>query len=258
MKKSLHIVIALLSLGSGFVDAGLINIEQKIYSQDNLFYTDWGHYWTQQGDGDSFIANNTDGALNDGQPAQYISYNGSPYAFNRNFIQSMTITVSGSVKDFGVNETDATGNNCYITKSCGFFDGYFHKLPVYGVIGLWSTTFNTITPVKYDDYGKAFAAGDAGYDDLVATTSAPFFIGTGGAYNFSNWIPSSVDSMYLFMAENDGIFSDNNPEQFYTANIIIQSPDPAPPTEVPEPSSVWLAGVGLTALTIMSRRRRID
>lgn len=251
MKKSLQIITALLGLGTGFTQAGVINIEQKIYSQDNLFYTDWGHYWIQTGDGDSFIPANNDGALNDGQPAQYVSYNGSPFAFNRSLIQSLSITVSGSVKDYGINETDPTGNNCYITKECGFFDGYFHKLPVYSVIGLWSTTANSITPVKYDAYGKAYAAGDAGYDDLVATTSAPFFIGNGGSFNFSAWIPDSVDNLYLFLAENDGIFSDNDPQQFYTAQIVIQTPD------VPLPAAAWLMGSGLIGLSAIARRRRI-
>jgi len=251
MKNLKWVLGSLLIVSASFSQAAIIEIEHKIYSVDNLYYTDWGHWWAQAGDGDVLVPNNNDGALGDGQAARYLSLNGSAFGFSRSQIQSLTISVTGSVVDNGAYATSATGNDCYINLGCNFNDGYFHGLPAYSVIGLWSTTSDTITPVKYDDFGNAYAAGDAGYDDLPATTSSPFFIGNGGVLNFAAFIPDSVETLYLFLGENDGIFSDNNPNEFYSALIRIETP------EVPVPASAWLMGSALIGLSAVARRRRI-
>ena len=93
-------------------------------------------------------------------------------------------------------------------------DGNFRGLPVYSLIGMWSTSADDITPVS-------------------GMLSQPFFIGTSLLLNLAG-IPNEAN-LYLFLAENDGIFRDNSGS--YLVDIDVQP--------VPLPASALLFMSGL-------------
>jgi hypothetical protein len=228
-----------------------VTIEHQVSALENLYYADWGHWWYGPTDGDKGVANNTDGALNDGIAAKYVSFNGQPYAFDYSQVKSINISAAGSVRDFSPTVyTDANG--CATPSVCRAAEDPIYKgLPVYSLIGLWSTTADYITPVKFDANGKGYAFGDLGYDneDFYSTTGAPFFIGTNLTIDFASIMPASAQHLYLFMAENDGAFSDNFAEDRYFATITVTT------NEVPVPPAALMLGSGLLALLGVRSRR---
>ncbi|MGP6087709.1 VPLPA-CTERM sorting domain-containing protein [Antarctobacter jejuensis] len=116
---------------------------------------------------------------------------------------------TGSVVDAGPTATDADGGV-----------GLFNGLTVYSLIGVWSSTSGSITSI-----------GDS------------FFVGKSATLI----VPTAV-SAYLFLGENDGIFSDNSGA--YSVAIDYASP-------VPLPAALPLILAALGGLGIAARRRKI-
>ena len=112
-------------------------------------------------------------------------------------------------------------------QNCTGPDGYYYSfrgLDVYSLIGIWSESETEIT-----------AVGDA------------FVVGSGGSFI----APEAGGSLYLFLAENDGIFADNYARDHYHVSITT-----APPA-VPVPAAAWLFGSGLLGLISVARKRTI-
>lgn len=165
----------LLSACASFASAATVSIDTTVDSRDNLYYTNWGHWYTLPSD--EALANPASFA------AHAVNVNGS--GFNFAGYSGLTLTATGSVVDNGPNATDANGDTCNPT--CLFNDGFFRKLPAYSLIGIWSSSATEIVPLT---------------DNWLTSI---FFVGT----NAQLQIPS-VTSAYLFLAENDGYFNDNS------------------------------------------------
>lgn len=192
--KGVQIVLFLLLAVFSMASHALM-INQTVGGMDNLYFEDWGHEYLS--------------ALGTGVEAQAVSSGGS--AFNFSGASIIDINASGSVVDNGTTPTDANGipNN--------FMDGNFRDLPVYSLIGIWSSSATEIAPV-----GGLF--------------SQPFFIGTTLLLNLAG-IPNE-SNLFLFLAENDGLFSDNSGS--YQVNIDVQV--------VPLPASALLFMSGLLGI----------
>jgi hypothetical protein len=253
MKSVIGLVGLAVTIASASLNAATVTLEHQVSAVENLYYTDWGHWWYGPTDGDKQVPNNTDGALNDGAAAKYVSFNGQPFSFDYSQVKSVNISVTGSVRDFS-NTVYTDANGCATPSVCREAEDPIYKgLPVYSLIGLWSTTADYITPVKFDSNGKGYAFGDLGYDDeeFYSTTASPFFIGTNLTIDFASIMPASAQHLYLFMAENDGAFSDNFAEDHYSATITVTTSD------VPVPPAAFLLGSGLLGLLgVRSRRTR--
>jgi len=193
MKKLATLLGLLLTLGfSGGAHA--VVLTHTVLGTDNLYNTAWA--------GNPFPgAINTPGATD----AQAVQSGGSAFDFAA--FASVLGIATGSVVDAGATATDADG-----------LGGLFRGLPVYSLIGIWSSTDTAITAI-----GSAFFVG----------TSATLIV------------PTST-SAYLFLAENDGIFSDNSGQ--YNIRLTTVS--------VPEPVTLSLLGAGLLGFGIVGRRRR--
>ena len=158
--------------------------------RENMYNT----YWT----GNPFLS-----AVGTGVDARSVTdSDGNPVNFSN---LRLTITATGLVEDFSTTSTDADG-----------LDSIFRGLPVYSMIGLWSSTGDSIT-----------ALGES------------FFIGTNNVLD----APSSGTS-FLFLAENDGIFSDN----YGQYNVTIST--------VPLPASAVLFLTGILSLFSIAKINR--
>jgi hypothetical protein len=144
----------------------------------------------------------------------------SGVAFNFAGYSSLTISASGLVVDDGPNATGPNGDTCIPT--CLFHDGNFRGLTAYSLIGIWSSTANSITPIS-DPH------------------TAPFFIGSSASLN----IPL-LSSAYLFLAENDGYFADNS--GFYDVHLTATS-------AVPVPAALPLFASALLGMGVIRRRK---
>lgn len=91
--------------------------------------------------------------------------------------QQIQLTASGCVVDAGASCTGPDGTG-----------GDFRGLPVYSLIGRWSTNPNVL--------------------DSSSVASAPFFVGSAATLTAPT-APSLSTEFYLFLAENDGGFGDN-------------------------------------------------
>jgi len=103
------------------------------------------------------------------------------------------------------------------------YSGQFRGLDVYSLIGIWSTSESSI-----DAVGDAFVVGSS--INLVA--------------------PSVIGSLYLYLAENDGIFADNYAHDHYHVSITTQSP-----SAVPAPAALWLFCSGLLGMFVFPNRQ---
>jgi len=214
---TLRVLLGALTLClAGAASAAPVTIHTTVSAMDNLYYTDWGHWWTEPVDGEG-----ADGALNDGLPAQAVDW-----AFQSG--DRLDILASGWVIDDGPLETDAAGNyrpDAVCQPDCTFKDGHLRNLPVYSLIGIWSTSAEEIVPLT---------------DDPL-TLTAPFYIGLEAALV----VPESSGALYLFLAENDGHFADNS--GYYDVRIDL--------TPVPLPGAALLMASALGALVSRARRR---
>jgi len=142
-------------------------------------------------------------AVGTGINAQSVSNGGSPFDFAG--YNSISVTATGCIVDRGPQCTGPEGFPA---------DGSFRGLTVYSMIGLWSSTGLNITAI-----------------------GTPFFVGPAAILS----VP--VGPAFLFLAENDGVFSDNSGQYDVTVEAV------------PEPGTLSLMALG-GALIGAARRRR--
>jgi len=193
MSKIHVFLIVTLSFITQFSYAGLIGIDQ-VDGVNSLYSDDWGHPYNTG-------ANNEYNAIGRGNHARAFEVSGNPYGFNSG--ANLRITATGCTVD--LDATTCTGPD--------YLGGPFRDLPVYSLIGVWSTDANLIMPVDLVSVNPAFLI--SGLLELV--------------------VPTFTNPLYLFMATNDGGFSDNSGA--YDVRI----------EQVPVPSVLllMLAGLGL-------------
>lgn len=201
----------LLTLASAVASAYSVTINQAVGGTDNLYYTDWGHWYTVW-DNDHAIGNPASVA------ASAVSLGGS--AFNFSGFDTLSVSASGIVVDRGVTATGPDG----CAPSCGSEDSIFRLLPVYSLIGIWSSSATEILP----------------FGDWTNTSSGLGLLEIGSLADLT--VPDFA-SAYLFLAENDGYFDDNSGH--YDVTIVASVPEPAP---------LALLAVGLFAIVMMRRR----
>jgi len=218
MNKSNHYMLLALLFGAIFThNAQALVINTTVAGTDNLYFSDWGHSYTstQPEWNDSGAWNNNfdieTSALGRGNAASAVNY-----AFSSG--QSLSISATGSVTDWGTSYTDPNG-----TTTSGANEGWnFRGLPVYSLIGLWSTSATLIDPVD-----------------------SPFYIGS----SLDLFAPTAAGSLYLFLGENDGYFNDNFFDDKYNVSITVAN--------VPEPSTVALMALGMFGIMLARRRKQI-
>ena len=199
------------------VFAATFTYDDTVGGMANLFHDDWGHpYNMDMLEGDLY----TYSAVGDGE---------APTAFGNGLVfsgnQSIKIMASGCVVDSGPDCTGPDGGESRQT---------FRGLTRYGLIGMWSSTPDQITPIGPIEPGSnpAFNVGSSA--DLTT--------------------PNYDGNIYLFLAENDGDFADNtDPSQVYNITLTTDSPT-TPGTSVPEPSSL-LGMFGVASLAMFFRKR---
>jgi len=176
---------------ASYASAATVEIDQSVSSLDNLYYADWGHWYTLPED--KALANP------DSNPARAVSLSGS--GFNFAGFDSLSISASGMVVDHYGVATDANGDPH--SPDWSFQGDYFRGQPVYSLIGIWSTSPDDIVPL-----------GDP--------QASVFFIGT----SLQLTIPEAT-SLYLFLAENDGGFGDNSGSYDVHLSAVSAVPVPA-------------------------------
>lgn len=215
--KSMTALVMVLLGGSMISQASALVLTHTVDATDNLYYSDWGHWFTQESDG--ALAAYATGST----AASAVADNDAIYNFSS--WDYLDIVVTGGVKDAGSYVTGADGCPISLT-SCMFKDSQFRYQDVYSVIGLWSSSADSITPI---DVGNIYG----NWIDAV------FLVGS----NVRIDVPD-VEHAYLFLAENDGYFADNLDS--YTATITAS---------VPEPASALLLFASLLSLLAIRRRR---
>ncbi len=213
IKTGRHLLLALLFSAAFTSGAQALVITTTVAGTANLYYDSWGHAF------DSSLAESDPGfnieysALGRGTPAEAVNY-----AFSSG--QSLSIEATGAVVDWGTTYTDPTG-----TSATGANEGWdFRNLPVYSLIGVWSSSSSLIEPIN-----------------------SPFYIGS----SLDLITPMVAGSLYLFLGENDGYFRDNYYGDKYNVTISMAS--------VPEPATIALLSLGLLGIlfarTSASRKR---
>ena len=203
-RKSMKKIFLTLGLTAGLFlaeKATAYTITDTVPGTHSLYYSDWGHPYNISGGGHEMYA------LNRGEAA--VSF-GDGFAFSSG--QNISINASGCVVDAGVICTEPDGYG---------FGELFRGLPVYSLIGVWSSDPEAIHPVE------------------VGSNPA-FFIGS----SLNSIVPKYTSDLYLFLGDNDGTFEDNPSSFAYT--VTINSPEPK---SVPEPgNAAGLIGLSLVGL----------
>ncbi|MBV1929981.1 MAG: hypothetical protein KUG81_10780 [Gammaproteobacteria bacterium] len=197
MKFHILLIITCVATFSHTASALLIG-EDTVDGRNSLYYDDWGHSYNT-GSGNQF------NAIGRGNPARAFEVGNNPYGFSSGDL--LQIRASGCVVD--------AGSNCTAPDYMG---GIFRALPVYSLIGLWSTNPTSIDPFE-----------------LFSGVNPAFFIG--GLLDII--VPDAISPLYLFMATNDGIFRDNRGAYSVRIDNI---------TQVPTPPVIYLLLVGLVFL----------
>jgi hypothetical protein len=164
-------------------------ISQQVMATDNLYYTDWGHWFTLGGTGD--------------QLGSALAESGSTAAravnFNFSGVVSLSVSTTDNVVDAGSYQTGADGCTGVNPADCFFgADGNIYGQTAYTLIGLWSTSATEINPVTVGDEYSGGSLSDDFFD-------AVFLVGS-----TANLDVPDLPEVYLFLAENDGIWSDNS------------------------------------------------
>lgn len=202
-------------------------INQNVLGTANLYNTSFG------GSGSPFPE--AEAALG-ATDAFAVQFSGS--AFNFSGAAQINFSTTGAVQDNGLgidSVTDADGiiaSGPNTGNDTGFGDGNFRGLPVYSLIGIFSTTSDVITPL-----GASIDTANLG-DPLQSA----FFIGT--SLVLDN-LPS-VPELFLFFANNDGAFSDNTGSYDVTIQV----------TPVPLPAAFWLFATSILGVMNFSNRRK--
>jgi hypothetical protein len=207
--------VLLLSLFSFFASSAYsVTIQQTVDGHDNLFYTDWGHWFTQP----------TDHGL--GEPGSQAA---SAVPFNFGGLGTISISATGVVTEDLTASYNPDGV-CVSQCESALFEGTELRapgLPVYSLIGIWSSSATEIVPFYTDDHGWADINSGLGL----------LLIGSG-----RNLVVPGGSSAYLFLAVNDGGFADNSG----AFNAAI--------TAVPLPGALGLMCAGLATLFGLRRR----
>jgi hypothetical protein len=189
-----RIVSALLfSLVSTASFATNITIDQIVDSRDNLYYTDWGHWYTAAAD--NAVGNP------DSNPASAVSFGG--YAFDFSSFNTLDITATGLAVEHFDMAFSPNGERC--NPDCVFKDGNFRQLPAYSLIGIWSSSATEIVP--FGDWKDTNSGLGLMFIGSLAQLAVPDF-----------------SSAYLFLAANDGGFADNSGQ--FNVNIVASVPEP--------------------------------
>jgi hypothetical protein len=213
--RKLFVACCLLTC-SGFVSAApIITIDEVVDSHTNLFYTDWGHWFTRDSDG----ALNAPASI----AARAVQFGGSSFNFADYY--SLNIQATGSV--VAHFETVTGPDGCENATVCTFKDGFFRKLPVYTLVGIWSKSATEILP----------------FGDWLDIDSGLGLFSIGSGRSLS--VPKSPFS-YLFLAVNDGGFADNSGE--FRVHIAA----------TPEPGYLSMMLGGLLFLGALSQRQRTE
>ena len=193
MTRSFFLMITCL-LGFNASASALLIGTDTVDGQNNLYHSSWGHRFDKPAvfNHSGRIGNNSASALGRGNAARAFEVDGSSYGFLAGDV--FTLNASGCVVDSGTRCTGPGANS-----------GLFRDLPVYSLIGLWSTEAASIVALDLTSGNPAFLIGDY-LEFTVPDFSAP---------------------LYLFMATNDGIFSDNSGA--YSVRLDNLSQVPVPP-----------------------------
>jgi hypothetical protein len=200
---------------AGFASASPIVIDELVDSHTNLFYSSWGHWFTQDSDGALHAPASV--------AARAVQFGGSSFNFSDYY--SLNIQASGSV--VAHFETNTGPDGCENATACTFKDGFFRKLPVYNLIGIWSKSATEIIPFgDWKDINSGLGLLSIGSGRSLAIPKSPF--------------------SYLFLAVNDGGFADNSGE--FRVHIAA----------TPEPGYLSMLLGGVLLLGAFSHRQRAE
>jgi hypothetical protein len=236
------IAVAGLSIASLTATAATISLDHRVGPKDNLFFEDWGHgYDSDYVTGNPALNGIEAFGLNAGVKARAVQNGGS--AFNFADFDFIDVGAVGKIYDKNPSTwTDPDGRDQrgnFAVDDINNPGRWFRDLEVYSLIGIWSSTADKITPI-----GALGGPGEA--------QSKPAF--SIGRFN-TLFIPTGAQ-VFLFLANNDGWFDDNEPVlppgtvNWYDVTITADNIS----TPVPLPAPLVLLGGALFALLGFRRR----
>ena len=197
-----RIISALLLSFSAFASASSIVLDPVLVDgRDNLFYENWGHWFTLPEDHALAEAGSN--------PAHAVMQGGVSYNFSQ--FDAISIFATGSVVADGPNSVGPDG--VLTCAACEYDYAYYHSphrpanaipgysLATYSLIGIWSSSATEIVPF-----------GD--WTDLTSGLGL-LFVGSN-----RNLVVPDGPAAYLFLAENDGVFTDNSGAFNVTINTV--------------------------------------